>query len=72
MGKTDWRIKDRYNRKAYVRFSLQIRREIGEPFKALCDRQGLSYQKVLSDYMMEYLRFWNDLPIHDRSDLNND
>lgn len=60
MSKTGWKVKERYNQKNYVRFSLQIRREIGEPFKALCDEQGLSYQKVLSDYMVEYIRFWRE------------
>lgn len=62
MAKTSWKVKDRYNKAHYVRFSMQIDRAVGEPFKALCDKQGLSYSKVLSDYMIEYMRFWRAYP----------
>lgn len=70
MGITSWQTKKKYNDKVYTQMNLRIKKEIAEPFKALCERQGLSYTKVISDYMIEYMRFWDDIPLIDRSDLS--
>jgi hypothetical protein len=56
MSNTSTDVKRRYNEKAYVRIHLQVPKDIGEKFKAKCERENVPQRQVLIEAIEQFLK----------------
>lgn len=55
MGKTSWQAKKKYNDRVYARVTAVLPKPLMYDFKAKCNREGISYTKVIKYGIMKYL-----------------
>lgn len=55
MGKTSWQVKDKYNRKTYMKLTPQIPRDLYEKFDAKCKSEGISMTEVIRKGMEKFI-----------------
>lgn len=55
MSSTSTDVKRRYNEKAYTRIHLQVPKELGEKFKAKCERENVPQRQVLIEAIEHFL-----------------
>lgn len=56
MSSTSTDVKRRYNEKAYTRIHLQVPKELGEKFKAKCERENVPQRQVLIEAIEQFLK----------------
>lgn len=55
MGKTNWRVKERYNQKVYGRIYCLLPKELVERFKGKCKDIGVSQSQVVKEAIEDFL-----------------
>lgn len=55
MSKTSWKVKERYNQKAYGRIYCLLPKDLVEQFKARCREIGVSQQSIVKDAIERFL-----------------
>ena len=49
-------VKRRYNERVYSRIYIQLPKELVDPFKAKCQKEGISQASVIADAIAEFLK----------------
>lgn len=55
MSKTNWKVKDKYNKKTYRSFRTQIPIDLAEKFAETCQSHGVSMTKIITKGMKKYI-----------------
>ena len=56
MGKTSWQVKDKYDKKAYSRITLKLKKELVAAFDEKIASEGTTRTEVLRNAIKEYLK----------------
>ena len=55
MGKTSWKVKEKYNQKVYGKLYFQMPKEMVQQFRDKCKRDGVSQAQVVREAIEEFL-----------------
>lgn len=55
MSKTNWKVKDKYNKKTYRSFRTQIPIDLAEKFAEKCKSEGVSMTEIIAKGMEKYI-----------------
>lgn len=55
MGKTSWKVKDRYNKKVYGSIYVMLPKDLVTDFKAKCSMVGISQAQVVREAIERFL-----------------
>ena len=55
MSKTNWKVKDKYNKKNYRSFRTQITIDLAEKFAEKCKAEGISMTEVIKRGMEKFI-----------------
>ena len=55
MSKTNWKVKDKYNKKNYRSFRTQIPIDLAEKFAEKCKAEGISMTEVIKRGMEKFI-----------------
>lgn len=51
----NWKTKEKYNKKAYCRILLALKKDTGEKFKSVCKEKGLTVNGTLAELVEDWL-----------------
>lgn len=60
MAESKYAAQQRYNRKNYVRFPLDLKPDILEAFRAACDKNGTKPTTEIKKFITEYIQKTGD------------